>query len=939
MDSVASATVDAIESGGGAREARGLPTQVTCLLPIWGLPHVRRFLTVALPTWLAPGNLPALARALPAEMVILTSRADELYMRGHSAFQRLAAVLPVRLHFIDHLLTDNNYSTTITLAYAEAVRAVGPAMLDTCFFFLVGDYIVADGSFTHIMDRMLAGRSGLLVGNFQVIEEEASPWLLAQIELSPYVLSLSPRRLVGWGLSHLHAATVANTVNFGIVRNAHTNRLFWRVDGRTLIGRFFLMHMICIRPETTDFVIGASCDYSFVPEMCPSDNVEIVSDSDQYLVIEMQPRGHEGNFLRSGEHRAGRLAKTLSEWTTERHRRNANTTIVFHADAIPDSLTATEAVADAFLAQVAARLTRPPKPHRHHPYWHGAIAAFREATGGGLTPDEQMFALGYTEFHGRYPAIRRQIARLVSCVVGSPPQVTRWHPRWADLRLLLEALHRCSNDPPTNTNLLIVSEAASFVTAGFPDGGERIHRMKTSRLIATHDANLVPLHHYFDVCLVEISADEPGVADNIVERVELLMRDGGRVIVSVMPRLTADFHRLNNRLTSLLSQLMRPSTRLLEFEVVPLNRLRWRAICDFSRLRAFVRGSPRWGYPVAAITGPFLLTLGWLGNWATRRVRGRIPARPISSALVTIAIDNERALESRQFSRSFIETTRRMGRERVTPRRLRHEHLPGCPTSIDLLGESAPAVTHVTAVSPASTGNIDMLQAASAGDGSETRELQYNRCVDIREQQGLTPLGLMTNQVWEDDPRRLTFLLSRYKFVAKMLSGRKFVGELGCGDAFGTRIVMQEVERVVAYDFDPLFVEDIRSRRSTRWPVEANVHDILLGKLPNDHDAIYSLDVIEHIRPADEDVFLHNLRSSLTDTGVLIIGSPSAESQAHASPLSKEGHVNCKSGDELKALLSHYFHNVFLFSMNDEVVHTGFAPMAHYLLAVCCQKK
>ena len=935
MDSVAPAAVDAIESAGGAREARGMLAQVTCLLPIWGLPHVQRFLTVALPTWLAPGNLPALARALPAEMVILTAREDELYLRGHPGFRRLAAVLPVRLHFIDHLLTDNNYSTTITLAYAEAVRAVGPAMLDTCFFFLVGDYIVADGSFAHVMDRMLAGRSGLLVGNFQVIEEDASPWLLAQIDVSPHALSLPPRRLVGWGLSHLHSATVANTVNFGIVRNVHTNRLFWRVDGRTLIGRFFLMHMICIRPETTDFVIGASCDYSFIPEMCPSDNVEIVSDSDQYLVIEMQPRGHEEKFLRAGGYRAGGLAKTLSEWTTERHRRNADTTIIFHADAIPDSLTATQAAADAFLAQVAARLSRAPKPHRHHPYWDGAIAAFREATGGGLTPDEQLFSLGYTEFHGRYPAIRRQIARLVSYVVGKPPQVTRWHPRWADLTLLLEALHHCSNDPPTNTNLLIVSDVTSFITAGFPDGSERIHRMKTSRLIATHDANLMPLHQYFDVCLVEISGDDTGIANHIVERVELLMRDCGRVIVSVMPRHTADFHRLNNRLTSLLSQLMRPSTKLLEFKVVPLNRLRWRAICNLSALRAFVRRSPRWGYPVAAIKAPFLLTLGWLGNWTTRRLQGRVPARPISSALVTVVVDSERAIESRQFLRSCIETTRRMRRERVREQQLRAERPPGYP----LLEASAPGVTHLTAVSRASTGDIDMLQVPSTGDDSETREPQYTRCLDIRAQQGLTPLGLMTNQVWEDDPKRLAFLLSRYKFVAKMLSGRKFVGELGCGDAFGTRIVMQEVERVVAYDFDPLFVEDIRSRRSARWPIEANVHDILLCKLPNDHDGIYSLDVIEHIRPADENAFLHNLRASLTDAGVLIIGSPSAESQAHASPLSKEGHVNCKSGEELKALLGHYFHNVFLFSMNDEVVHTGFAPMAHYLFAVCCQKK
>ena len=37
-----------------------------------------------------------------------------------------------------------------------------------------------------------------------------------------------------------------------------------------------------------------------------------------------------------------------------------------------------------------------------------------------------------------------------------------------------------------------------------------------------------------------------------------------------------------------------------------------------------------------------------------------------------------------------------------------------------------------------------------AADG--TREPQYNRCLDIKQRQGLTSLGLMTNQVWEDDP-------------------------------------------------------------------------------------------------------------------------------------------------------------------------------------------
>ena len=220
-----------------------------------------------------------------------------------------------------------------------------------------------------------------------------------------------------------------------------------------------------------------------------------------------------------------------------------------------------------------------------------------------------------------------------------------------------------------------------------------------------------------------------------------------------------------------------------------------------------------------------------------------------------------------------------------------------------------------------------------------TREPQYNRCLEIRAAEGLTSLGLMTNQVWHDDPRRLTFLLARYKFVSKILSGKKSVGEVGCGDAFGARVVLQEVGEVVAYDFDPIFIDDIRQRHSEKWRIQAHVHDIVEAPLPNEHDGIYSLDVIEHIGIRDEDAYLSNLRASLSADGVLIIGTPSLESQGYASPPSKAGHINCKSGAQLKALLGRYFHNVFLFSMNDEVVHTGFYPMAHYLFAVCCQRK
>jgi len=220
-------------------------------------------------------------------------------------------------------------------------------------------------------------------------------------------------------------------------------------------------------------------------------------------------------------------------------------------------------------------------------------------------------------------------------------------------------------------------------------------------------------------------------------------------------------------------------------------------------------------------------------------------------------------------------------------------------------------------------------------DDAKTRERQYQFQISHDAKYGRAKFGLMTSAAWHEDPRRLLFLLSRYKFVAKMLAGKKQVLEVGCGDAFGTRLVLQDVGSLCAVDFDPVFVKDINERMDPRWNFECRVHDILSSPVSGRFDAAYSLDVIEHIASSDEDRFLANISRSLAPNGVLIIGTPSLQSQAYASPASKEGHVNCKDHAALRQLLARYFQNVFLFSMNDEVVHTGYYPMAHYLFALC----
>lgn len=220
----------------------------------------------------------------------------------------------------------------------------------------------------------------------------------------------------------------------------------------------------------------------------------------------------------------------------------------------------------------------------------------------------------------------------------------------------------------------------------------------------------------------------------------------------------------------------------------------------------------------------------------------------------------------------------------------------------------------------------------------KTVEPQYGIVYEIEKKHGRSKFGLMANESWNQDPKRTLFTLARYKFVAKMLSGYNKVLEVGCADAFGTRIVQQAVGEVTATDIDPEFIKDVDSRYDPNWPLRYFVHNLLDCPLGDKYDAAFCLDVLEHIQPENEQLFMNNLVASIRNEGVLIVGIPSLESQAWASPQSKEGHVNCKSGEELKRTLKHYFSNVFVFSMNDEVVHTGFYPMAHYLLAVCCGK-
>jgi hypothetical protein len=410
-------------------------------------------------------------------------------------------------------------------------------------------------------------------------------------------------------------------VNFTLSHTAHTNRLFWRVDQDTLIGRFYLMHMICIRPEVADFVIGSSCDYSFIPEMCPSGSIEALTDSDEYLVVEMQPRDHEKAFLRIGPFDPDALAESLSEWTTARHRENAGWTLVFHAKDLPGRLHAVRAEADRFVALIGAKLSSTPQPHRDHPYWLGAIAAHRwslkrmrrdDAGSGSQPPANPGWSLN------------RVIQELRILAFGRPPYVHPWHPRWPDYRVLQDRLQKLLSGSPGEA--MVVGQNVLFLKEWISRFADDVKLFQTADLSQLNRGQYLAQLKSFHGSVVLLADHELHLCQDLIQRIFPLLTDDGFLLVAVIngranalhDGFAANFAYWSSNLLNV--QECISSTEFVAVTPARATMLRW-----LVKLNGVISHNPFLA-PFLALPVGLLMLASYATNNATRKTNSDSPA-------------------------------------------------------------------------------------------------------------------------------------------------------------------------------------------------------------------------------------------------------------------------------------------------------------------------
>jgi 2-polyprenyl-3-methyl-5-hydroxy-6-metoxy-1,4-benzoquinol methylase len=190
----------------------------------------------------------------------------------------------------------------------------------------------------------------------------------------------------------------------------------------------------------------------------------------------------------------------------------------------------------------------------------------------------------------------------------------------------------------------------------------------------------------------------------------------------------------------------------------------------------------------------------------------------------------------------------------------------------------------------------------------------------------------------QDNALQLLVRLARYKFVAKNLKATDRVLEIGSGTGLGAQFLAQHCAFVKGIEFkqDEIARANAINRRSNIEFIQGDFFD--LGTQEK-FETIVNLDVIEHMPQDIGEKLIAKTTKHLSPNGMMIIGTPSIYSFPYQGRRSRAAHIKCYDQQELLKIVDRHYGRTIAFSMNDEVVHTGFSKLAWYYFIIAFYPK
>lgn len=520
--------------------------EVRVLIPLWGARYISDFVRFSLPSLLAPGNLPLLARSCRLTVVFLTARKNFSDFRQQSQIIPLLSTLcDVEFIPIDDLVQGvGSYSVPLTLAYLRGMTETGDAMTRTYFICYNSDFILADGSMKAVLRHILEGCHVILAPSFRTTMEIIKPFLSQNLLRPNGQLSMRPREMVRLAFQNIHPTVISRIVNQKLFHSYYPNQIYWQVDRNTLLARFYLIMQFCIKPERRVESINNFVDYAFLPEMCPSGDMVAISDSDEFFMMELQPAEAEKIFVRPGPVKISHVAKSLSDWTTKEHRAISRFELVFHTEELPASLPLARKQLGQFMEKVEKRLTPQLVPYNHHHYWPGAVTSwvYSRQKPGNFDEEDSRNALNASRQYSSglryelmppdlryYWRIQRWKSFFLGIFWGLPPNVSFWHPQWFTCLWIKSRLRRFKT--VVNERILYVTDETDF--DGFFKNSVAADKVLPRDLLGGFLQKVIVGDKKHTVCFIHLTESNAPLAKKLITYIDKNLPETRRVFLFV----------------------------------------------------------------------------------------------------------------------------------------------------------------------------------------------------------------------------------------------------------------------------------------------------------------------------------------------------------------------------------------------------------------------
>lgn len=342
----------------------------------WGERYVDVLLTFTLTALLAPNNLPYIASQVPCELVILTQRRYFSRVESHPVVARIREFCPVRLMRLDDLIvSQDKYGMTLTYALHRAFSDLGPAMTERWQIFLNADFILADGSLRAVIDHLARGERLVAAPSYCTVAEEVIPELRKWLDPVTSALRLSHRELARLILRHRHTVIRGKTVNQAVFHMRYADQFYWSVDDTTLLGYQMPVSIVGMRPERDVPEPNTYWDYGLIREYCPSAEVCVIGDSDEFTMLELRDKRVAQDQVIAGPPDKKAIAARMVTWVTPYQKHFLNFALTLHEGDVTPGVENARNKLWAFVDQVMSNCSELPS-HIEHSQWDFHYDAF-----------------------------------------------------------------------------------------------------------------------------------------------------------------------------------------------------------------------------------------------------------------------------------------------------------------------------------------------------------------------------------------------------------------------------------------------------------------------------------------------------------------------------------------------------------------------------------